>query len=140
MSAYIVNPEHVAALAAYAVKNKLTELPLEDLVTELINENYRSYAFRYSHNKDAMRGLDDDRQLDRMAGRNLANRFINAWPSLTDMDIYRMVGCYEYQACECDDWLDTVAYRECQKMMSFAGVSIIYELPGYTKAIRDYKI
>ena len=48
----------------------------------------------------------------------------------TPIQLIKAIHCYEYQACECNDWKDTVAYAFCHTLEQ----KLIQQLPGYDAA------
>ena len=139
MSAYLVEDEHVKQLAAYLCNddqsslNHLVEwhgygfkgdgLPAErdKLATHYANillaENYRSLRARYG---DA----EIPHKVTVTLGEVLRTDLIPA------VNILHSLACFEYQACESDDWDTTDAYKICDQVRREA----IKRLPGYDDA------
>lgn len=144
MSAYICNPEHVAALAAYAA----TARPYRATISEwsdphpfkaaanvargLMLENIRSVATRYPSDKDGDRpgptGMSDAQLLSRAA--EIAKRYCIAPPPLSPVSILKMCDGLEYQSSEARDFRDTMAARQIDRIRGTA----ISHLPGYDSA------
>ncbi|MGA7178142.1 MAG: hypothetical protein WBX11_00950 [Thiobacillaceae bacterium] len=142
MSAYIVNPEHVAALAAYAARPPLhrnavifewREGGAELVAEKLMQANIDSCNYRYPNSHYYT--PEGEAQLIQEAVE-YAKRFKFNAPRLTPLDIIRMCECLDYQSCEPENWRDTLASRQIEFIKS----SAIRELPGYDKAVRDFSL
>ena len=151
MSAFIVNPEHIAALVAYAqvpvlhcynihTKQEIINTP-KNFCDVLAKANVNSVDAKYGHNnehysaeylehlmlfpKECLNELEKFKSLIGFYG----------CPNLTDADIYNMAQCLEYQCCEVDNWTHTDAYwliqaiknAAAKKMASGAAVQWEYE-------------
>ena len=126
MSAYICNPEHIAALAAFAVKHECiisawraggnSRLEQARLTAgKMMAENVRSVATRYPQDVSGQRPgpcMEDAALIQRAA--ELAEHYVFNPPKLTPVAILKMVHGYDYQSCETEDWRDTLAYRQAQ--------------------------
>lgn len=149
MSAYIVHPAHVAALAAFAVesyhghdavifeyKDANPLLSARRVAEELMRENIRSVATRYPNDTDGDRpgpgGLDAE--LISEAGA-LAERYHFERQPLSLVDVLKMCDGLEYQSCETDDYRETLAFRQLDRIRSAA----INRLPGYEDAPWSYE-
>ena len=141
MSAYVLNPEHFAALAAFAMRKGHTSVirPFEgahetescrNIARELAKENIRSVNFRYKNENTS------DDQLICEEAADLAEFFRFNPPPLTPLDIISMCYCLEYQSNETDNYEETDACRQLQWILSDACRS----LPGFENAIRDFTI
>lgn len=150
MSAYLVAPEHIGALAAfvarkdksgygaYVVSSWATGNSLEtarNVAHQLALENIRSVSIRYPNDGDGERpGVE---MLDAdfcKAAADYAQRYYFEPPPLKPLDIYKMCGCYAYQSCESDNWQQTQAHEQIEAIKNEA----ISRLPGYDTAVRDY--
>lgn len=125
MSAWMCSAYHISVLAAYAVKNvekvyhgsKL--VPLMDVQTVgsiLMAQNARSVNERYSERK--VYPFTYDQRVKAGAEGHSA------------MEVIKSAHCYEYQACETDDWKRTVAHTIILHILSAASVG----LPGWEDA------
>ncbi len=139
MSAYLVEDEHVKQLAAYLCNddqsslNHLAEwhgcgfkgdgLPVErdKLATHyanvLLRENYRSLRARY-----------DDAEIPHRVKVTLGE--VTRSSLIPAVNVLHSLACFEYQACESDDWESTDAYKLCEEIKRKA----IRRLPGYDDA------
>ncbi len=103
MSAYVVDKKHIDALCKFAKKHKLqfrwqddfagTERSINRIGQILVDENYRSVNYRYSQNEQPYQYNFDP----------------NVKTRLTPIQIYKACDCYDYQACEMDDYRKTFA-------------------------------
>lgn len=156
MSAYICFPEHFAALAAFANKTHGTHpgsghkclvhdwidpqndniKTVRNVARKLAEENIRSVAARYPNDKDGSRpgpsGMTDEEICQ--SAEDIAEVYQWNPPKLSNVDLFSMLGSYEYQSCETDDWRDTLAYRQ----ICWIRNELIRQLPGYDDATRDY--
>lgn len=151
MSAFIVNPEHIAALVAYAqvpvlhcynihTKQEIINTP-KNFCDVLAKANVNSVDAKYGHNNEHYSAeylehlmLFPKECLDELEKFKSLIGFYGC-PNLTDADIYNMAQCLEYQCCEVDNWTHTDAYWLIQaiknaaamKMASGAAVQWEYE-------------
>lgn len=107
MSCYVCNNHHIAQLAHRAkVRSGSRTCLSAHLLTEtaylLLKENYRSVCYRYP--SDEMPGED------LLRGEAQACAAIPPNYSLTLHDLYSMLSCYRYQACEHPEWETSQAY------------------------------
>ena len=150
MSAYLCNPEHIAALAAFATGNggstcsviydwRIEGNPLataENVARELAMQNINSVAARYPNDKSGERpgpsGMMDDDYIAE-CGR-LARKYMGQPVGLKIVDWICMCTGYEYQSCESPGWTQSAAHNQLQWILSKA-----YRLlPGWDEAIRDF--
>ena len=139
MSAYLVENEHVQQLSAFLCNGtrsslnhlanyhgygfKTGGLPTEPdkLATHYANvllaENYRSLNDKYG---DA----ETPHKVTVSLGEVLRADQIPA------VNVLHSLACYEYQACESDDWEQTDAFKICDQIRRAA----IKRLPGYDDA------
>ena len=141
MSAYLVEDEHVKQLAAYLCSGDRSNLEriaqyhgcgfmrdhgagfiqFEDLATHfaniLLRENYRSLRARY-----------DDAEIPHRVKVTLGE--VMRATQIPAVNVLHSVACFEYQACESDDWDQTDAYKICDQISRAA----IRRLPGYDDA------
>jgi hypothetical protein len=147
MSAYVVNPEHVGALAAYTLNQCHPNIALSlqgknknesarNIARCLMQQNIRSVAVRYpcilDGNRPGVEGLNDAELLN--GAVSCAATYLILPPKLSALDIINMANCYDYQACETDDYESTVAHKQLQKIID----SAIHNLAGYDNAIRHF--
>ena len=140
MSAFMVHPEHLKELAAYAggigtFGVRVTASWLEDImgrhgislprpwttldaVAEILRaENARSVAYRY--------GEEPSTETVRAEMRP---------PRLGPVAILKMLACLEYQSCECPDYRESAAHQLIERLRVLA----ISELDGYEDAPWEY--
>lgn len=156
MSARLVSPHHVAALAAFAIKqnraNTIHRLRLSDELLEatpvgsaakiaeiLMAENVRSVDHRYPSNIDTERNKDVVRIATEVAARYVSDpahfeSLGRHGKALTALDIIKMADCLNYQSCETDDYQETAAAKLLMQIRENA----ITAIPGYDEAIRDF--
>jgi len=150
MSAYICNPEHTAALAAFAVHSvdqynhaiyewRVESNPLKTarkVAEELMRENIRSVAAHYPSDTSGQRpgpcGYTDEALIQ--ASGDLAEKYYFMGRRLQLIDILSMSSSYAYQSCETEDWKSSLAFRQIDWIQDAA----IRQLPGFDKAIHDY--
>jgi hypothetical protein len=158
MSAYIVAPEHVGALAAYAasqqypniheaLKGQTKKETAANIAQCLMKANIESVAERYPDDKDGERpgpaGYTDRKLV--IASVKAAYHYLVHAPVKIDkeagyklplkaIDIIKMCGCFDYQACEVDNYEETIAANQVNRIRRDA----IQHLHGYEEAVRDY--
>ncbi len=152
MSAYICNPEQFGLLGAYAalkdvavrelcydiVKGKTIE-NAQRIAINLARENIRSVKHRYPDDKDGNRPgpclLDDE--IEEAAALYAAHFFVNPIyvMGLKSVTILKLSQCVDYQSCETNDWKDTLAYRQLERI----NYKAISDLPGYESADWSYE-
>jgi len=148
MSAYIVNPEHIGVLAAYAAVNdcaiyewRMSDniLTAQNVAKGLVLENIRSVAHRYPNDEDGHRpgpGLKDADIIEACqiyAGhfaKRLGGVIVMAEDVLEPVQVLKLVRSLDYQSCETEDWPMTLAARQLDWIMGEA----ISRLPGYEDA------
>ena len=148
MSAYIVNPEHIGVLAAYAAVNdcaiyrwRMSDsiLTAQNVAKGLALENIRSVAHRYPDDKDGERpgpGLKDADIIEACqiyAGhfaKRMGGVIVMAEDVLEPVQVLKLVSSLDYQSCETDDWEMTLAAQQLRWIMSDA----ISHLDGYEDA------
>lgn len=161
MSAYLCNPTHVGALAAYLFKlpnrehhiRRILETggeegdapPLLDaqLAAVLADANVRSVAYRYpdvvAGERPGPVGIETDGDY-LLACIDAAGRLLDAYsprPRARDfrpVEILKAADCYEYQCCEDPGWKDSTARRLIDLLRACA----IQDLPGYDAAPWDW--
>ena len=148
MSAYIVNPEHIGILAAYAAVNDCAIYEwrmsndihtAQNVAKGLALENIRSVAHRYPNAGDGQRpgpGLKDADIVEACqiyAGhfaKRMGGVIVMAEDVLEPVQVLKLVRSLDYQSCETDDWPMTLAARQLEWIMGEA----ISALPGYEDA------
>src|SRR5690348_7047317 len=96
MSAWIVSKAHVDVLVYAMARRELLEVTTDQAGAILWGENYRSVNYRY-----------------RETAETPAYAFTEPPVSWTPDQLTKILGCYEYQACESRDWEETEAHRMC---------------------------
>ena len=148
MSAYIVNPEHIGILAAYAAVNDCaiyewrmrdSILTAQNVAKGLALENIRSVAHRYPDDKDGQRPGPNLKDADiveacQIYAGHFAKRMggvvVRAEDVLEPVQVLKLVRSLDYQSCETDDWEMTLAAQQLRWIMSDA----ISHLDGYEDA------
>ncbi len=140
MSAFIVNPEHIAALVAYAqvpvlhcynihTKQEIINTP-KNFCDVLAKANVNSVDAKYGHNNEHYSAeylehmmLFPKECLDELEKFKSLVGFYGC-PNLTHADIYNMAQCLEYQCCEVDNWTHTDAYWLIQAIKNAAAMKM----------------
>jgi len=148
MSAYIVNPEHIGVLAAYAAVNdcaiyewRMSDniLTAQNVAKGLALENIRSVAHRYPDDEDGhrpgpcLKDADIVEACQIYAGhfaKRLGGVIVMAEDVLEPVQVLKLVRSLDYQSCETEDWPMTLAARQLDWIMGEA----ISRLPGYEDA------
>jgi hypothetical protein len=134
LSAYIVNHSHIDALLSYAIKHnvcyvvretnaliEITARNASEIGRILLDENERSVRHRYADSDDVPGTIGEE---------GASYKFRN-WPVLPEaLIILKACDCFDYQACETDDYDTTLANRIITAIRKKA---IIY-LPGWSDA------
>ena len=112
MSAFLVTPEHISEIVKYAKKkefryayNCFTKEQIDcdpkNMVKLMAQANIDSLVARYGDDpKDYSNYVDECLDSFSTLGR----------ADLGSDDIYNMLACWNYQACEVDNWFETDAY------------------------------
>ena len=112
MSAFLVNSKHIAEIVKYAKKkefryayNCFTKEQIDcdpkNMVKLMAQANIDSLVARYGDDpKDYSNYVDECLDSFSTLGR----------ADLGSDDIYNMLACWNYQACEVDNWFETDAY------------------------------
>ena len=131
MSAFMVSPAHLSALAAAALacragsgigfayyhgiqRRELGPGDEDKLVGLLYAENRRSVMRRYY-----------GEQIEEKPPR-----FVRPRQELPPVVILKLIDCFDYQACETDDYEESDAAAFCRALR----LRVIHELPGYDAA------
>lgn len=121
MSAFIVSHDHIDALVTFAVHHKLRYRANDRMIditadnaTEvgaiLLQENTRSVLYRYrGRTEDTAPGRKDE---------TVANYVFRSFERIKLLPQHKLVGlilsgcsCFDYQACETEDYEQSTAYR-----------------------------
>lgn len=132
MSAYIVSDDTINALVTYAVSKGLLpyfkydapqfngrEPTAQDIAQLLLDENARSVNARYNESEKPTIAYKECRILHN-----------GAHTGELPLTILKLCSCYDYQACETDDYEETDAARIIRRIRG----SAIGDLPGYDAA------
>lgn len=124
MSAFVVSDKHINSLLTWAnINMDGINLPdgdilsfkvvddLQKLAQILLDENYKSVNYRYNRN--------DSETIE-----------FHFTPVLTPVEILKACECFDYQACETNDYKESAAYR----IIDWIKGSAIGKLPGYESA------
>lgn len=129
MSAWIVSRDHIDALVCGAIHygvpfdgEPVTPQNATAVGQKLWNANYRSIRCRYGD-------------------RNMAPRYTFVGETLLNpVNLFKQVGCFDYQTCECDDYERSAVYRFCEAMLDRLAKEIgvsrpqVYDLPAWNAA------
>lgn len=132
MSAFVVSHDHIDALLTWAVDHKVTYWNKLDGVhveitkwnaTEigqvLLAENERSVEHRYPSGD--LPGTEGE-TFDAYTFRRFDEPGI-----LTPVSMFKALACFDYQACETDDYEGSLAWRIINAIRS----NVVYALPGW---------
>ena len=123
MSAWLVNPAHVAAIVRYAARQKyMTDLradPDAQVATAnmLHAENAASVNYRYPGHEAQEPHRFTEREIDRAR-------------ALTPVELLKAIHCLDYQSCDHPGWKDSAA---CKFLLHLTH-NAIADLPGYDAA------
>ena len=116
MSAFMLSDNHLNALLSFLKKNtrhaQWTKDDLSRYGNVLKHQNNRSVNFRYKTEDKCSEFILKD------------------VVSPSAVQVLKYCACYDYQACETDDYKNTEAFEIIQKIRSIA----IDKLPGYGEA------
>jgi len=146
MSAYVCSPEHIAALAAFASRPSSSHVimpwkrerardTVRNVARKLAEANIRSVAERYPNDKDGNRPgpCMTDEEICK-ASERYAEKYLVYPPNLSALDIIAMSSCFEYQACDAENYPTSDAALQVRWIIDAA----IRSLNGYDKAVRDF--
>lgn len=152
MSAFICGPDHIKALAVYAIGRRHGSMRVgpnylkydggdaridgrseEEIATYYANilycENIRSVQSRYPDDSfDDLPGLIQKPEMLEVTHQDIAWQAV--YGHLKAVDILKMCDCLEYQSCETDDYRSTLAFKLLDRIRGAA----IHDLPGYDSA------
>ncbi|MDR6289012.1 MULTISPECIES: hypothetical protein [Inquilinus] len=133
MSAFVVVQEHIDELVSAAIDLEIRARLVTDRGYRQVNhenandfgrmlwaENIRSVIHRYR-----LSGTEEAAEYEAAVG---ANRF--TWRPVPPGRAAKRLACFEYQACECEDWEESLAYDFGSQMAR----ALITKLPGYAEA------
>ena len=139
MSAYLMDQQTIGLLAHFAVESEASHygecygLALEttdNVVEALARANLVSLAVRYPDKDPAESFMDISTSEYIKQCKQEAKR---AW-SVPIVEILKSCSCFEYQACEYDDWHKSKAH----KVINAIRKECITRLPGYEEAQWGY--
>ena len=144
MSAYVVSHNHINSLVRFAYyksrQGSSICLPdgrridpknvedLQDAAEILLSQNVHSVQTRYPDTIDNPQNMPGV-----VAEAGVAIRFTMMGKMLTAVEALKAIDCYEYQACEDDDYDQTAAHAIIERIKDMA----INSLPGYDAASWD---
>lgn len=143
MSAYICNPEHFGILAAFAAINDCVIYdwkpargygPASRIANAqaaakgLAKENIRSVAHRYGDGELPGPCLTPA-EIEEAAAIYAVHFVVNP-QRLTPVQVFKLVQSLDYQSCETDDWMMTLAKRQLEWIVS----ELVRQMPGYDDA------
>lgn len=109
MSAFLCSPEHVGALARYAVMNGLDTRPAVQIIGALLAANVASLRARYPNCSPDVVGewLGQDKDGNPCTVADYMHEAIDEYGRefiLSGADMANVARCFAYQACECSSW------------------------------------
>ena len=124
MSAFLVNPKHIAEIVKYAENKKFNhayncftkekiDCDPKNMVKLLAQANIDSLVARYGEDpKDYADYVNECLDLLPYATDGIGISLLTGvgYCDLGSDDIYNMLACWNYQACEVDNWFETDAY------------------------------
>lgn len=132
MSAFQVNPEHIGAIAKWAIRHNrgarftsywngsTRDYYFEDICTVLANECFRSVRTRYPKGPLPGPTAFSDSPVQ-------VTEPMSTFADLSPVDVLKACQSYEYQSCEIDDWDQSEAYALVERIKDAA----IHALPGF---------
>ncbi|WP_225767746.1 hypothetical protein [Inquilinus sp. Marseille-Q2685] len=133
MSAFVVDQEHIDELVSAAIDleirarlatdrsyRQVSHENATDFGRMLWAENVRSVIHRYR--------LSGTEEAAEYKAAIEAYRF--TWRAVPPGRAAKRFACFEYQACECDDWKESLAYDFGSQIAR----ALITKLPGYAEA------
>mgnify|MGYP003149422741 FL=1 len=124
MSAFLVEPKHIAEIVKYAHNKKFgfayncfnkekIDCDPKNMVKLLAQANIDSLVARYGEDpKDYADYVNECLDLLKYATDGIGISLLTGvgYCDLGSDDIYNMLACWNYQACEVDNWFETDAY------------------------------
>jgi hypothetical protein len=133
MSAFVVDQQHIDEMVSAAIDletrarlvpdrgyRQVNHENANDLGRMLWAENVRSVIYRYR-----LPGTEEAAEYESAVE---AYRF--TWRPVSAGRAAKRLACFEYQACECEDWQESLAYDFGSQMAR----ALITKLPGYAEA------
>ena len=120
MSAFIISDISINLMVGfYALKHRseFTVDEAKQMAQTLIDENYQSVNHRYYEQV----GPHRTSYTDKWRGKAL---------NISAIQILKLCDCYDYQACETDDYPMSLAFKYNQRIR----LTAIHSLPGYDDA------
>ncbi len=115
MSAFVVSPKHIRALAQAVQGARCARETVYEVADILWDENVASVCHRYSED----------------AALYPKPEWTFGLPvPYSDVQILKAINCYEYQSCEHPGWQDSKARSICAALTA----AVIHRLPGYSNA------
>ena len=141
MSSFICDPHHIAMIAACAEQNHIhgfclvgKEASAENLAKVLAEKNIESVIERYPNDADGERPgpqmLDKDIVAEAI---KLSKRYAQSPPSITGVEMFKLIDCYDYQ---CDELGDR---KELEWTLNALRSALIRKLPGYEDASWEFQ-
>lgn len=123
MSAFIVDDATINALVGFYIANNCGDRKDSfEMAQELINENYASVNCRYREN-------------DKPHKQAFDNSWIKRVDDLKPVDMITIARCYEYQACEHEEYESSEAAKITKTVISKA-----YQLGGFSELTESHKL
>ena len=148
MSAFLCNADHIGEMSKFFA-NGSVPMSSNDLVTHcynmvtkkrisfssprdvagiLANENVKSLQARYDDSwQFFFTGAGDEPFHDSLVGlyvRGCKDK-TEGYPRINSKQLYGMIKCYRYQACEHEDWVSSDAYWLTQSLLSNVSSKLI---------------
>jgi len=122
MSAFICSPTHIITLA-HAMEKKAHHV----LALELALENIKSVEYRYGEDAEEMFGVSKTAFL---------MECVTETPkTLSRVGLYKLACCYEYQACEHEEWEGGSLEKKISAFKRSLNLpSNVEESPAYSEA------
>lgn len=127
MSAYIVSNAHVLTIAYHYNKlinknltkdEKADRLIAETTASVFLKENVKSVNYRYSEKTRLPKFTANDQ----------------IWPDISNVQLYKLICCLEYQSCEHTGWNKSNSKRMLQDFRAYLADQIICESDEYEVA------
>ncbi len=133
MSAFVVDQEHIDELVSAAIDLEIRTRLATDRTCQQVNhenandfgrmlwaENVRSVVHRYR-----LSGTAEAAEYE-----SAVEAYCFTWRPVSPGRAAKRLTCFEYQACECEDWEESLAYDFGSRMAR----ALITKLPGYAQA------
>ncbi len=117
MSAFIVEDDLIDLLATYAAEHRMSVGEPQSVGTVLVAQNWRSVNYRYRENDEP-----ESYTFHTYAG------------PMEPIAVIKACDCYDYQACETDDYQDTDAAKIVRLIRDRAIGEVLRQLPAYDRA------